>query len=358
MAKTDKLTQWKQMLLNNKFIAALVLAALIIGGVAAFVVNIEKLMSIFSPGPPKLSGSLAIANEFCPFIEHSGAQLRPRGTENLTFFRPPDEFLVILPRIHMEALSPSPPEASEAEFTPSWVQAQEKRLYPDPILAMKSLRLLIYGSTVIDKLCRSYGMRGDKTSEFDEVFLPLPEGRVPKFYHTLQFLARLYPPLDASSKQKQLAIDIVKLNKELFLKIADLKDMPPELQDLYAFYQHLLLKQSDPVFRLTISNLGDNPTIITSIVCQLKRVFPAKDTYESGPLQILGSVTFVLPSQPETIEQKLAQGPIKIAPKDAGSFIIRLKGHSKGAYQLSFAVKRDNTVLYETEDVLVGIFGG
>jgi len=358
MEENNTVTRWQQRLLNIKFFAALAFIAIVIGGIAKFADDVGKLVSLFKPKPPQLSGTLSIANEFCPFVEYSEDLLRPKGTEGLTFFRSPDEFLVIWPRIHMEALSPSPPEASLAEFTPFWVRAQETRLTPNPNIGSRSFRLLIYGSAVINRLWKSYELRSDKASHFDEVFRPLPEGRVANYYHTLGFLARLYPPLDAPPEQKELAINLIQLNRELLPTKAELTEMAPELNELFAFYQHLLLRQTDPVFRLTLINHGDDPVVITSLVCQLKKVFPAKDTYESGPLEVLGSVTFMLPSQPSTIEQTLPKGPVKLAPRDAGSFIIRLKGHGKAAYQLSFSVKREGDVVYETEDLLVGILGG
>jgi len=87
-----------------------------------------------------------------------------------------------------------------------------------------------------------------------------------------------------------------------------------------------------------------------------------KDSNESGPVEVIDSIVFVLDGQPATIEATpenglMKNGVLKFAGKDAAELKIKLESRVKGVYRAAVSVWGEGgNLLLRTPDFLVAFF--
>jgi hypothetical protein len=168
------------------------------------------------------------------------------------------------------------------------------------------------------------------------------------------FLAAIYTPPFGTADKRRLGKRIAEVAAALWPAPSEYDEENDDYKEAYAIFRYVILRQTDPVVLLELTNTSEDPASITSVTCDVQQFIAAKDSNESGPLPILDTVTVELDRQPGRITAPLPNGTQKLAPKDAASIQVRLKSKVKGIYRMAITVNGDDGPLYTTPPFLLG----
>ena len=363
MAKNspNRYERYMSKLKGHKALAVVLIIGATVIAIGSFTESVSFLVRLVKRHPQHLSGSISINTDLSPYIQvgNEDRQFPPGMDSDLSFYRPIEDLQFLLPSIRAAALRDKSTNNAPAQFSPTWTQYKASFLHPDPISADRLFRLMLHGAWVLERLRQKYRESSLRTPELDEVFDPHRawSGEETVEYPRLRsFLSRIYPSPLASEDERNLAIEVVRVSAEIWFSKDEVSDKSTADQEAYRFFRYVILRRTDPVFRITLTNASADPVIISEIICSVEQFVAVEDTNESGPLELLRTVDFNLSGQPGRFIANLAEdqtGPVKLAPKDAGVIQVRINSNVKGAYRLFLSVFAGEHEVYRTEELIL-----
>ena len=347
---------------NVKFVAFLLLGVTLIAGTAGLISNIKTIRDSFWSSKVTLSGSLSLNTDLSPYMAVSKDDERyPKrfAARELTFYRPLDELEFLVPYIRGSSIFDKTEDLSSADDERVRLLKEAGALDPNALQAQGLFRLFLRGAVVLDYVRKNYRESSFRTPELDDVFEPdKPHTRKMEIEASRfkRYLGQIYVRPTASPAERAMAKRIVEVSSAVWPDKKEYADEAEEYQSAFEIFKYVILRKTEPVFRLNLTNTSEMPAVITRVSIEVKEFASVKDTNVSGPLQILDTVEFELSGQPEKLGAALTKGPLKIAPKDAAAIQVRLKSKRKGTYLASTFVWSDQNLLYQTPDFLVAFF--
>lgn len=346
--KINQLKRRKPLVYGALGLAALGLIATAVSNLTTI---IDTASSLFKKEPPVITGSVTIEPAESGYLQVGGTDARYPAfvqSRNLPLFRLADdlEWLVL---------------ASRSRDAPSNFEFRSDTLHHDPLESDRLKRLLLNGAIVLDYVRDGYKSLNTRTPELDDVFdlkSPSTGGMDANYRRIRSFLSKLYaPPFATTRQERKLPARIVEAVNSAWPKPEQYKDEDDEYRDLFPLFRKLFLRQTDPILSLTLKNEGTAPAIINAIGLTVLEFHPMKDSTDSGEVELLGSVTFTLDGTLQQIEASTKNGNLrlqKIAPKDAGRYLVRLKSRTKGLYRLVLSAQDDvGNLVFSSPEFLV-----